>query len=218
MSSSEQIFHSCPDGNDPNNPVRIYTDGIFDCFHFGHARLLKQCKDMFKYVYLIVGVCSDEDTQKEKGITIMTQLERSECVRHCKWVDEVYENGPWIPTVEFLDKIKCHYIAHDPIPYPMGEIEDVYSELKVNKRFLPTQRTQGISTTDIMNRVIKNYDLYLLRNIKKGATAEEINICPSKYFVLKISLIFEKIYEKKNSNKNLNRHLICYFKRWRNSN
>ena len=66
-----------------------------------------------------------------------------------------------------------------------------------------------------MNRVIKHYDLYLLRNIKRGATAEEMNVSPSKYFVLKISLIFEKIYEKKNSSNNLDRHLICYFKRWR---
>ena len=27
-----------PLGEDPNNPVRIYADGVYDCFHFGHAR------------------------------------------------------------------------------------------------------------------------------------------------------------------------------------
>ena len=27
-----------PDGNDPLNPVRIYTDGVFDMLHHGHAR------------------------------------------------------------------------------------------------------------------------------------------------------------------------------------
>ena len=33
-----------PEGTDPLNPVRIYTDGIFDCFHYGHMRLFEQIK------------------------------------------------------------------------------------------------------------------------------------------------------------------------------
>jgi choline-phosphate cytidylyltransferase len=53
----EIIKKEIPLGEDPNNPVRIYADGVYDCFHFGHARQLEQCKKIFKYVTLIVGVC-----------------------------------------------------------------------------------------------------------------------------------------------------------------
>lgn len=56
-----------PLGEDPENPVRIYADGVFDQFHFGHAKLLEQCKKMYKHVHLIVGVSGQEETEKHKG-------------------------------------------------------------------------------------------------------------------------------------------------------
>ena len=197
------------EGYDPKHPVRIYTDGIFDCFHYGHARVLEQCKKFFPNVYLVVGVCRDEDKKEKKGHTIMSLKERMECVKHCKWVDEVVV-GPWICSLEFLDSINCKYIAHDPEPYPYNDVDDLYGVFKKNHRFLATKRTEGISTSDIIYRVLKHYDEYIERSIKKGAKKEDINISLEKYREVKIKLFWKNVDKRRNYNP-----LKFYFSRWK---
>ena len=106
-----------PDGSDPNNPVRVYADGVFDMYHVGHAKVLEQAKKLFQHTYLIVGVSGDKETIEKKGKIVMDEQERSEILRHCKWVDEVIMPCPWIVTIDFLRKHNIHYVAHDAVPY-----------------------------------------------------------------------------------------------------
>ncbi|RUP43369.1 hypothetical protein BC936DRAFT_137285 [Jimgerdemannia flammicorona] len=56
--------------------------------------------------YLPTKVCSDVETHKRKGKTVMTDHERYESLRHCKWVDEVVENAPWVVDQSFIDQHK----------------------------------------------------------------------------------------------------------------
>ncbi|KGG50342.1 hypothetical protein DI09_75p20 [Mitosporidium daphniae] len=164
-------------GYDPEHPVRVYYDGVFDLFHFGHARALEQAKKLRPFTYLIAGVCNDELTHALKGKTVLTDRERYECVRHCKWVDEVIEGAPWIITSDFLEKHQIDYVAQDATPYPAaGGISDVYASIKAQGRFLPTQRTQGISTSDLITRIVRDYDLYLRRNLERGVSPSDLNI------------------------------------------
>ena len=62
------------------------------------------------------------------------------------------------------------------MPYKSADCDDVYKEIKEMGRFLPTQRTEGISTSDLIARVIKDYDNYVRRNLKRGYTREEMNV------------------------------------------
>ena len=39
---------------------RVLVYGTFDLFHYGHLELLKKTKELYKDVFLIVGVNSDE--------------------------------------------------------------------------------------------------------------------------------------------------------------
>lgn len=115
-------------------------------------RQLEQAKTAFPDVYLIVGVTGDAETHKRKGLTVLTGDQRAETVRHCKWVDEVIPNCPWIVTPDFLEKHKLDYVAHDDLPYGADEGDDIYTPIKKQGKFLVTQRTEGVSTTGIITK------------------------------------------------------------------
>lgn len=156
--------------------LRIYSDGVFDLFHLGHMKMLEQVRRKFPAATLVVGVCSDRDTHTHKGLTVMTMEERVESLSHCKWVDEVIRDAPWIITKEFLDKNSIDYVAHDSLPYSTNGMKDVYKEVKEMGVFVETNRTEGISTSEIINRILRRYRAFLYRNIKRGATCKELNI------------------------------------------
>ncbi|KAJ3157184.1 hypothetical protein HDU89_002596 [Geranomyces variabilis] len=159
-----------------DRPVRIYSDGIWDLFHFGHAKALEQAKKIFPNVELLVGVCNDQLTHAKKGKTVMTDVERYESLRHCKWVDEVVPDAPWVIDQAFLDLHRIDYVAHDDIPYKSTDSDDVYSFVKKQGRFIPTARTEGVSTSDLITRIVRNYDAYVRRNLERGVSPKELNI------------------------------------------
>ncbi|AQZ11639.1 PCT1 (YGR202C) [Zygosaccharomyces parabailii] len=157
-------------------PIRVYADGVFDLFHLGHMKQLEQCKKSLPNVVLICGVPSDTVTHKLKGLTVLTDKQRCESLQHCKWVDEVIPNAPWCVTPEFLAEHKIDYVAHDDLPYGSADSDDIYRPIKEKGQFLTTQRTDGISTSDIITKIIKDYDKYLMRNFARGATRQELNV------------------------------------------
>ncbi|KDP42779.1 hypothetical protein JCGZ_00478 [Jatropha curcas] len=181
-----------------DRPVRVYADGIYDLFHFGHARSLEQAKKSFPNTYLLVGCCNDEITHKYKGKTVMTESERYESLHHCKWVDEVITDAPWVITQEFLDKHNIDYVAHDSLPYAdaSGAGKDVYEFVKKVGRFKETKRTDGISTSDIIMRIVKDYNQYVMRNLDRGYTRKELGVSFVKEKRLRVNMRLKKIQEK----------------------
>lgn len=156
--------------------VRVYADGVFDLFHLGHMRQLEQAKKAFPDTYLMVGVTGDSETHKRKGLTVLSGRERAETVRHCKWVDEVVEDCPWIVTPEFLEEHRIDYVAHDDLPYGAAEGDDIYAPIKEQGKFLVTQRTEGVSTTGIITKIVRDYEKYIARQLNRGTSRQELNV------------------------------------------
>ncbi|GMY35044.1 choline-phosphate cytidylyltransferase 1-like [Fagus crenata] len=178
--------------------VRVYADGIYDLFHFGHARALEQAKKLFPNTYLLVGCCNDELTHKYKGKTVMNEKERYESLRHCRWVDEVIPDAPWVITQEFVDKHQIDYVAHDSLPYAdaSGAGKDVYEFVKSIGKFKETKRTYGISTSDIIMRILKDYNQYVMRNLARGYTRKDLGVSYVKEKRLRVNMGLKKLHER----------------------
>ncbi|PAN04264.1 hypothetical protein PAHAL_1G053300 [Panicum hallii] len=181
-----------------DRPIRVYADGIYDLFHFGHARSLEQAKKLFANTYLLVGCCNDELTHKYKGRTVMTEDERYESLRHCKWVDEVIPDAPWVVSEEFLDKHNIDFVAHDSLPYAdaSGAGKDVYEHVKKLGKFKETQRTDGISTSDIIMRIVKDYNEYVMRNLARGYTRKDLGVSYVKEKRLRVNMGLKNLRDK----------------------
>lgn len=106
----------------------------------------------------------------------MTHAERCESVRHCRWVDHVLEDAPWVIDDAFLEKHQIDYVAHDEDPYKGIDMDDVYGLLKTRGmynsispigsdndfgvdagKFIPTRRTPGVSTSELLERMVVGY-------------------------------------------------------------
>ncbi|PAV73883.1 hypothetical protein WR25_16067 [Diploscapter pachys] len=139
-----------PDGKPIGN--RVWADGCYDMVHFGHANQLRQAKQFGKK--LIVGVHNDVEITQHKGPPVFTEEERYRMVQGIKWVDEVVRGAPYVTTIATLDKYNCDFCIHGDDISMSADGRDTYEEVKKVGRYRECKRTAGVSTTDLVGRML----------------------------------------------------------------
>ncbi|XP_074583530.1 ethanolamine-phosphate cytidylyltransferase-like isoform X1 [Curcuma longa] len=137
-------------------PVRVYMDGCFDMMHYGHCNALRQARALGDQ--LVVGVVSDDEIKANKGPPVTPLHERMIMVRAVKWVDEVIHDAPYAITEEFMKKLfteyQIDYIIHGDDPCLLPDGTDAYALAKKAGRYKQIKRTEGVSSTDIVGRML----------------------------------------------------------------
>lgn len=142
--------------NKKKKPIRVYMDGCFDMMHYGHCNALRQARALGDQ--LVVGVVSDKEITANKGPPVTPLHERMTMVQAVKWVDEVIPDAPYAITEDFMKKLfdeyNIDYIIHGDDPCLLPDGSDAYALAKRAGRFKQIKRTEGVSSTDIVGRML----------------------------------------------------------------
>ena len=151
-------------------------DGCFDLMHFGHFNAIRQVGPSFLPSLLsflasltfsvqarelgdilVAGIHSDEEIEQNKGPPVMKFAERLEVLQSCKWVDEVVTGVPYNVSAymdNIINKHNCDFIVHGDDPSLNADGTDAYAAIKAAGRFRMIKRTEGISTTELVGRML----------------------------------------------------------------
>ena len=103
---------------------------------------------------LIVGIHSNAEIESQKGPPVMKQEERYGLLSHIKWIDEIAYDVPYCPSLGTLEKVQADFVIHgDDIPYN-SEGRCAYDEIIAANKLKIIKRTEGVSTTDIVGRLL----------------------------------------------------------------
>jgi len=140
--------------------VRIFLNGCFDLMHVGHFNALRQAKALFykqgyKKVVMVAGIHSSSAITGQKGPPLMSDDERIAVLQATKWVDELVLYLPYVSmSVKMADALRVKYVCHgDDLPVVRGG-SGMYSDVIDGGRFQLLKRTEGISTTQILQRLL----------------------------------------------------------------
>lgn len=131
---------------------KVLTFGVFDLLHKGHVELFRRAKELGDY--LIVAVQEDEYIKlfKPNANVANTLSDRMYMVKAIRYVDDVV---PYTAADLSIDKISFDTLVHGPDQNHDGFIK-CFEWCKDNgKQVVELSRTDGVSSTEIKDKIKK---------------------------------------------------------------
>eukprot|EP00358_Blepharisma_japonicum_P006522 CAMPEP_0202940322 /NCGR_PEP_ID=MMETSP1395-20130829/389_1 /ASSEMBLY_ACC=CAM_ASM_000871 /TAXON_ID=5961 /ORGANISM="Blepharisma japonicum, Strain Stock R1072" /LENGTH=339 /DNA_ID=CAMNT_0049634741 /DNA_START=194 /DNA_END=1213 /DNA_ORIENTATION=+ len=124
-----------------------------DLIHSGHFNCMRQAKKLGDI--LVIGVISDDEIRRCKGPPVMNQEERRIMAEACKWADEVIDGVEYYVTPEILERVGYDYVIYgDDLAIRKDTGTDAYADVRAAGKLKIIKRTEGISTTDMVGKML----------------------------------------------------------------
>ena len=86
---------------------------------------------------------------------MINEKERYALLRHIKWATRIAESAPYSVSLGLLDDLECDKAVHgDDIAIDVSTGRSCYADLEDVGRFFKVKRTEGVSTTDFITRLL----------------------------------------------------------------
>lgn len=92
-------------------------------------------------------------------------------VRACRWTSVAVPSAPYVTSIPWIDHYGCRYVVHGDDITSDSAGEDCYRFVKSAGRFWVVKRTPGISTTDLVGRMLlctKSHFIPSLTQVLRG--------------------------------------------------
>ncbi|KAJ5813899.1 Cytidylyltransferase [Penicillium pulvis] len=160
-----------PQEDVPISEDRIWVDGCFDFSHHGHAGAMLQARQLGKALY--VGIHSDQAILENKGPTVMSLDERVAAVDACRWATQSVPHAPYVTFLPWVSHYGCKYVVHGDDITSDSDGNDCYRYVKAAGRFKVVKRTPGISTTDLVGRMLLCTKNHFVKSVRGTLSGED---------------------------------------------
>lgn len=94
-------------------------------------------------------------------------------VEACRWASSSVPYAPYVTSLPWVSHYGCYYVVHGDDITSDSNGDDCYRFVKAAGRFLVVKRTPGISTTDLVGRMLLCTKGHFVKSVKKTLAGEE---------------------------------------------
>lgn len=91
----------------------------------------------------------------------------------CRWSTLSVPHAPYVTSLPWISHYGCHYVVHGDDITSDSTGEDCYRYVKAAGRFLVVKRTPGISTTDLVGRMLLCTKSHFVKSLTRVLSGKE---------------------------------------------